>query len=46
MSFRSRHPGGAHFLWGDGHISYMNETINEIVYRGISTRAGDEIISE
>jgi len=44
--FRSRHPGGAHFLWGDGHISYVNETINEIVYRGISTRAGAELVSE
>ncbi len=44
--FRGRHPGGVHFLWGDGHISFVNETINEIVYRGLSTRQGRELVSE
>ena len=44
IGFRSRHPGGAHFLWGDGHISFVSEDISEDVYRGISTRAGGEIL--
>ncbi len=44
--FRSRHPGGAHFLWGDGHITFLSEVIDEIVYRGLSTRAGGEMVDE
>jgi len=43
---RSRHPGGVHFLWGDGHVTFVSESISEIVYRGISTRAGDELVAE
>ncbi len=43
--FRSRHPGGAHFLWGDGHIAFFSEAIDEVVYRGLSTRAGEEIVA-
>jgi prepilin-type processing-associated H-X9-DG protein len=44
IGFRSRHPGGAHFLWGDGHVALVSDGIHENVYRGISTRAGGEIL--
>jgi prepilin-type N-terminal cleavage/methylation domain-containing protein/prepilin-type processing-associated H-X9-DG protein len=44
--FRSRHPAGTHFLWGDGHITFLSEAIDETVYRGLSTRAGNEIVYE
>ena len=44
--FRSQHPGGAHFLWGDGHITFLSEVIDEAVYRGLSTRAGGEMVDE
>jgi len=44
--FRSRHPGGAYFAWGDGRVSFVSESINQEVYRATSTRAGNEIISE
>ncbi len=44
--FRSRHPAGAFFLWGDVHVSFLSESIDETVYRGLSTRAGGEQVSE
>lgn len=44
MGFRSRHPGGANFTWGDGHISWINDTIDSTAYHGLSTRAGGEVV--
>jgi prepilin-type processing-associated H-X9-DG protein len=26
--FSSRHPGGANFLWADGHVSFVNEDVD------------------
>jgi prepilin-type N-terminal cleavage/methylation domain-containing protein/prepilin-type processing-associated H-X9-DG protein len=37
-SFRSQHPSGANFLWADGHVDFMGESISEDVYRASSTR--------
>ncbi|MEW4570727.1 DUF1559 domain-containing protein [Tautonia sp. JC769] len=45
ISFRSAHPGGAQFLWGDGRVSFVKETIARDVYRSISTRKGGEVVS-
>ncbi|WP_182864608.1 DUF1559 domain-containing protein [Stieleria mannarensis] len=30
--FSSRHPGGANFLWGDGHVSFLTEQIDLRLY--------------
>lgn len=30
--FSSRHPGGANFLWGDGHVSFVDQNIDLIQY--------------
>ncbi len=30
--FSSRHPGGANFVWGDGHVSLVNEDIDLCLY--------------
>lgn len=30
--FSSRHPGGANFLWGDGHVSFVSEEIDLYQY--------------
>ncbi|TWU21163.1 hypothetical protein Pla52o_41970 [Novipirellula galeiformis] len=30
--FSSRHPGGANFLWGDGHLSFVTESVDLRLY--------------
>ncbi len=47
FGFRSRHVGGANFLWGDGSVRFLKETINvHDVYWALSTRAGGELIGQ
>ena len=36
---------GAQFVFGDGHVSFLNENIDLLSYRALSTRAGGETIS-
>ena len=43
--FRSLHPGGANFLLGDGSVRYLKQSINRVVYRGLGSRAGGEVIT-
>ena len=43
-AFASRHAGGANFGFGDGHVEFLSETIDMIVYQSMSTRAGGETI--
>jgi prepilin-type N-terminal cleavage/methylation domain-containing protein/prepilin-type processing-associated H-X9-DG protein len=45
MSFRSLHPGGAHFCFADGSVHYVSESIELAVYQGLSTKAGRETVS-
>jgi prepilin-type processing-associated H-X9-DG protein len=39
----SFHPGGAHFLMGDGSVQFLSENMDMTTYRAISTRAGGEV---
>jgi len=43
--FRSRHPGGAHFVLADGSVRFVNEGIDHAIYRAQATRNGEELIS-
>jgi prepilin-type processing-associated H-X9-DG protein len=42
-SFRSRHPGGAGFLFVDGSVRYVTDTVDSVLYQAWGTRAGGEV---
>ena len=43
--FRSRHPGGAQFVFADGSVHFINEGIDHLVYRAFGTRNRGEVVS-
>jgi prepilin-type N-terminal cleavage/methylation domain-containing protein/prepilin-type processing-associated H-X9-DG protein len=43
--FHSLHPGGCNFLFGDGSVRFLKETINPQVFSYLATRAGGEVVS-
>tara|TARA_R110002095_G_scaffold207120_1_gene191734 strand:+ start:37300 stop:38211 length:912 start_codon:yes stop_codon:yes gene_type:complete len=36
--FSSRHPGGAHFLWADGRIRILSESLDSLTYQRLARR--------
>jgi prepilin-type N-terminal cleavage/methylation domain-containing protein/prepilin-type processing-associated H-X9-DG protein len=42
--FRSNHPGGVNFALGDGSVTFISDDIEQMVYRALSSKAGDEVI--
>lgn len=38
ISFRSLHPGGANFVFGDGSVHFISDGIKHEVYRALGTR--------
>lgn len=44
-SYSSDHPGGAQFVFLDGHVDFLREDIEYLVYQNLSTRAGEEVIN-
>lgn len=43
LYFGSRHPGGAHFLYADASVHFLQETIELALYQSLATRAGGEV---
>jgi prepilin-type N-terminal cleavage/methylation domain-containing protein/prepilin-type processing-associated H-X9-DG protein len=42
-AFASRHPGGGQFVFGDGRVAFLSDTISQATYRALSTRASLDI---
>jgi prepilin-type N-terminal cleavage/methylation domain-containing protein/prepilin-type processing-associated H-X9-DG protein len=42
--FSSEHPGGAQFVFLDGHVAFLQENIDYDIYQYLSTHAGEEVI--
>jgi len=42
--FSSQHPQGANFLFADGHVQFLQTSMNHQVYKSISSRAGGEVV--
>jgi prepilin-type N-terminal cleavage/methylation domain-containing protein/prepilin-type processing-associated H-X9-DG protein len=45
ISFRSLHPGSAHFALCDGSVRSINQDINYDLYRALSTRNRGEVVT-
>lgn len=43
ITFRSMHPGGAHFAQCDGSADFVSDDISHCLLRNNSSRAGDEV---
>ncbi len=40
----SDHPGGCHILFADGHVTFVSEDIDSLMYRALSSIAGQEVV--
>jgi prepilin-type N-terminal cleavage/methylation domain-containing protein/prepilin-type processing-associated H-X9-DG protein len=45
VGFKSKHPGGANFLFVDGSVHFLKQTISIFTYCALGSRAAGEIVS-
>ena len=45
VAARSQHAGGVNSLLADGHVQFIKNTINVVVWQGLGSRNGGEVIS-
>jgi prepilin-type processing-associated H-X9-DG protein len=43
--FSSDHPGGCNFVFADGSVRFLKETIAHEVFRALASRAGGELVN-
>jgi prepilin-type processing-associated H-X9-DG protein len=41
----SLHPGGGNFLFTDGHVQFISETVGYRTFAALCTRAAGEVLS-
>ena len=44
--FGSMHPGGANFLFGDGHVRFISESIGLPLYQQLGSRADGKLLKD
>jgi prepilin-type processing-associated H-X9-DG protein len=44
--FASKHPGGANFSFGDGHVVFIQESIDHLAYKQLGRRVSQRDIAE
>jgi prepilin-type N-terminal cleavage/methylation domain-containing protein len=42
--FKSRHPGGAHFVLGDGSVHFLSQNIDYLTYQRLGNRADGQVV--
>jgi prepilin-type processing-associated H-X9-DG protein len=45
-AFQSHHPGGAQFVYADGHVDFLSEDIDLDSYQNLSTIAGEPLVMD
>jgi len=46
VSFGSRHTGGANFVFGDGSVRFIRDSINPTTFSALGTRARGEVVGD
>lgn len=46
IRFWSHHPGGTHFVFGDGHVQFLHYSMSNLTYQALASRNGNERIGE
>jgi prepilin-type processing-associated H-X9-DG protein len=45
VTARSYHAGGVNTLFGDGSVRFIKSTVDGMIWRGLGTVAGGEVVS-
>lgn len=46
VAARSRHIGGVHALFCDGHIQFVSDSVNQAIWQAVGSRNGGEVVGE
>jgi prepilin-type processing-associated H-X9-DG protein len=46
VTAHSRHPGGVHAVFGDGHVQFINNSINLATWQALGSRNGGEVVGD